>query len=50
MMKQTNSAQEKTLKIQVKELQNQLEELKKENRIRIIITFLINILEKYFVS
>lgn len=45
-----SSAQEKTLKIQVKELQNQLEELKKENRIRIIITILINILEKYFVS
>lgn len=49
-MKPTNSAQEKTLKTQVKELQNQLEELKKENRIRIIITILINILEKYFVS
>lgn len=47
-MKPTNSAQEKTLKTQVKELRNQLKELKKENRIRIIITILINILDKVF--
>lgn len=48
-MKRTNSTQEETLKTQVKELQAQLERIKKENRIRIIISILINILEKYFV-
>lgn len=48
-MKQTNSTQEETLKTQVKELKNQIERIKKENRIRIIISILINILEKYFV-
>lgn len=48
-MKRTNSTQEETLKTQVKELQTQIERIKKENRIRIIISILINILEKYFV-
>lgn len=49
MTKGTNSTQEETLKIQVKELKSQIERIKKENRIRIIISILINILEKYFV-
>lgn len=48
-MKRTNSTQEETLKTQVKELQTQIERIKKENRIRIIISIMINILEKYFV-
>ena len=48
-MKRTNSTQEETLKTQVKELQTQIERIKKENRIRIIISILINILEKYIV-
>lgn len=34
---------------EIVELQNQIERIKKENRIRIIISILINILEKYFV-
>ena len=39
----------KSKNAEIAELKNQLEELKKENRIRIMITILINILEKYFV-
>jgi len=45
-----SSAQKETLKIQVKELQNQIERIKKENRIRIIISFLINIAERLLES
>lgn len=48
-MKPTNSTQEETLKTQIKELQNQIEKLKRQNIVRIIISILINILEKYFV-
>lgn len=48
-MKPTNSIQEETLKTQIKELQNQIEKLKRQNIVRIIISILINILEKYFV-
>lgn len=50
MMKPTNSAQEETLKVQVKDLKNQIERIKKENRIRIIISFLINIAERLLES
>lgn len=49
-MKPTNSTQEEALKTQVKELKNQIERIKKENRIRIIISFLINIAEKLLES
>lgn len=55
-MKRTNSTQEEALKTQVKELQNQIEKLqnqikklKSESRVRIIISILINILDKCFV-
>ncbi|GGD78957.1 hypothetical protein GCM10011514_48740 [Emticicia aquatilis] len=49
-MKRTNSTQEETLKTQVKELQTQIERIKKENRIRIIISFLINIADRLLES
>lgn len=45
-----SSAQEETLKVQVKDLKNQIERIKKENRIRIIISFLINIAERLLES
>ncbi len=45
-----SSTQKETLKTQVKELQTQIERIKKENRIRIIISFLINIGERLLES
>ncbi len=34
---------------EIAELKNQIEKLKSENRIRIFISILINVLDKYFV-
>ncbi len=44
--------EQKNLKSQnteIAELKNQIEKLKSENRIRIFISILINVLDKYFV-